>query len=83
MYPILIAISLASHPKVATAASDDAFRSQALLVRPTRCNIQGGYAILRSMSLTYLEYDPNAGEEFRVRISVARAIAADTHARSV
>lgn len=33
------------------------------LFRPTRCNIQHGYAILRSMPLAYLEYNPNAGED--------------------
>lgn len=34
---------------------DTRVRSHALLIRPTLCNIQHGYAILRSMPLAYLE----------------------------
>lgn len=59
----------------------------ALLVRPTRANIQRGYAILWSMPLAYLEYDPKQGDHGSVRVRIPplrrapRSITRDTRSK--
>lgn len=61
----------------------------ALLVRPTRANIQSGYAILRSMPLAYLEYDPWQRDRGSLRVRIppvrraSRSITRDTRSSSV